>query len=113
MAYSEVTVNLFKMKLDKLAQIIQSVEVAERSKYLKAKAAKAATPSNQYRIAKGKPQPLRLKKKTAVDKLEYGKWLKLQLNNAKYADLYTALQRMDLSSTSSPQRPTEKASARP
>jgi len=77
---SEVTVNLFEMKLDKLAQIIKSVEIAERSKYLKAKAAKAAKATsatsapNAYRVAKSKPQPLRLKKRTAVDKLEYGKW---------------------------------------
>ena len=75
---SEVTVNLFKMKLDKLAQIIKSVEIAERSKYLKAKAAKAAKATsapNADRVAKSKPQPLRLKKRAAVDKLEYGKWL--------------------------------------
>lgn len=73
-AYSEVTVNLFEMKLDKLAQIMKSVEIAERSKYLKAKAAKLAKPAadpNPFKVAKSKPKPLLLK--NTVDKLEYGK----------------------------------------
>lgn len=73
MTYSEVTVNLFEMKLDKLAQVIKAVEIAERSKYLKAKATKTMAATKPHRVSKSKPQPLRLKKKTAVDKLEYGK----------------------------------------
>jgi len=76
MTYPEVSDNLLKMKLDKLVQIIRSVEVAERSKYMKAKAARAAkavVAPNPHRVVKSKPQFIRLKKKAAVDKLEHGK----------------------------------------